>query len=134
MNIEIEKEIVNRFIQKNTRDRVLFELSSPKKRSNRICSLDTKFDDSCIIDVSKSVNSYKVIWKIFEDYGAKSVDDCYLLSCYENKVLPLEQALKENVFKGFFLIYWIKGKIAFWEGEQYSAPPRYILKKDAKQI
>lgn len=133
MDIEIEKEIVNRFIQKNARQRVIFELSSPKRR-NQIGTLDTKFDYSCINDVSKSVNSYKVIWKLFESYGAKSEDDCYLLGLTESKIMPLEQALKENVFKGIFLIYWIKGKIAFWEGERYSAPPRYILKKDTKQI
>ena len=59
-------------------------------------------------------------------------DDCYLLDLTESKIMPLEQALKENVFKGIFLIYWIKGKIAFWEGEHYSAPPRYILKNDPK--
>lgn len=130
MNLEIEKEVVDLFIQKNFKQRVLFELSSPKRRFDRISRLDSKFDVSCITDVSKSVDSYQVVLKIFQNYGAKSDDPCYFLDTDDNgKIMKLEKALEENVFRGFFLIYWMKGKIAFWEGERYSAPPRYILKK-----
>lgn len=129
-NIEIEKEIVDLFIQKNFKQRVLFELSSTKRRSERILRLDDRFDSSCITDISKSVDSYQVILKIFQNHGAKSNDDCYFLDTDGNgKIMQLEQALAKNVFRGFFLIYWMKGQIAFWEGERYSAPPRYILKK-----
>ena len=36
MDIEIEKEIITRFIQKNARQRVIFELSSPKKEETKL--------------------------------------------------------------------------------------------------
>lgn len=133
MNIEIEQEIVNQFVQKSARKRVVFELSSPKKR-NRIWKLDTKFDKNYMTDVSKLVvvNGYKTILEIFESYGANSKDNCYLLNSYEGNFMPLGQALRENiedVLKDCYLIYWRKGKIAFWEGELSAPTTRYILKK-----
>lgn len=133
MNIEIEQEIVNQFVQKSARKRVVFELSSPKKR-NRIWKLDTKFDKNYMTDVSKlvAVNGYKTILEIFESYGASSKDNCYLLNSYEGNFMPLGQALRENIediLKDCYLIYWRKGKIAFWEGELSVPTTRYILKK-----
>ena len=132
MNYEIEQEIIDQFIIKSLRPRTIFELKSAKKRNNCLWNLDTKFDNNYIIDVGKSVDSYKIIWEIFENNGAKSMYDCYLMSLDGNKIMPIEKALKENIFKGIFLVYWLKGKIAFWEGEQYSAPPIYILKNEIK--
>ncbi|MGN1034026.1 MAG: hypothetical protein ACI4PK_00270 [Oscillospiraceae bacterium] len=95
MNTEIEQEIVNQFVLKSVRKRVVFELFSPKKR-NLIWKLDTKFDKNYMTDVSKlvAVNGYKTTLEIFESYDASSKNNCYLLNSYDSNFMPLEQALR----------------------------------------
>lgn len=130
-NREIEKEIVNKFIAKGLRERVLFELSSPKRRGLCTSSLCWKVDDRCMIDITKGVNSYETVWNYFKDFGAKPNDDCYVMET-EGKIMPLKKAIEDYVFKGFILLYWIKGGIGFLGGEMFSthgtAIPKYILK------
>ena len=132
MNEKIEQEVVKEFVHKSERDRVLFELSSPKRRSECISRIWEKIDRKYMTDITKGFCSYEQVWNIFKDLGAKPNDDCYLL--YDDgEILPLKETLEKYVFKGFLLIYWPKGKVAFLGGEMFTyhgtAIPKFILKR-----
>lgn len=128
---KIEREIVNKFVEKEYRERTLFELSSAKKRSNCLHSLFWKIDDRCMVDVTKGVYSYEIIWDHFKNLGAKPTDDCYVFET-DAKIMPLKEALEEYVFEGYIILYWVKGGIGFMGGEMFTthgtAIPKYILK------
>ena len=130
INLEIEKEIVNSFVHKDYRDRILYELTSKKKRRDGIYHLGEKLKSSCIIDITKRVHTPDFLLEIFERYGAKKTDDAYVLN--HEEILPLEKAIYEYMYKCDIFIYWIKGKIGFYADEMWSSggtpPLRYIIK------
>ena len=70
MNEKIEQEIVKEFVHKSERDRVLFELSSPKRRSKCISCIWEKIDRRYMTDITKGFCSYEQAWNIFKDLGA----------------------------------------------------------------
>lgn len=137
MDNQLEKIIVNSFFNKRFQDRVLFELSSIKKRKDAIGRLSHNYidvlNDKYMIAIPKPNSDSYEIAELLKKYGAG--DTCYVISFYEDidgKHLPLPYALEKAVGSGMpTLISFIPNKLAYLECEQeYGSPPRYILKKD----
>lgn len=125
---ELEEEIVRKFVLKECRSRILYELFSKKKRDNGIGNLEYKFDYRHVIDVTGSD-----IVRIFVNYGAKLDDDMYVMN--DSEIFKLEKAIEicGSTCRGF--AYWISGGIGYYSGEMWStrkhgaAAPQYILKR-----
>jgi len=137
MDKQLEEIIVKSFFNKRLRDRVLFELTSVKKRKHaigRLChSYMDVLDDKYMMEIPKPNSNFNEIVGLLKKYG--SGDACYVISYYEDiegKYLPLSYALEKAVGLGMpSIISCIPNKLAYLECEQvYGSPPRYILKKD----
>lgn len=129
MNLEIERKIINSFIIKTKAERIIYELSS-KKRRECIWKLNSGiFVPENIIgaDLSKSE-----ILKMLADNGAEK--DCYVLSIDESidgREMKLSEAMDEVYGNGPVLVSCIHGKLAYLECEQEKgAPERLIIKKN----
>jgi hypothetical protein len=136
MNKEIEEIIVKSFFNKRIQQRVLFELSSPKKRWDPLRGLRHKYYDTLrnefMIKIPEPNSNFEKIAEMLKNHGAGEF--CYSLSdCEEikSKELPLLTALEKAV--GYVMpsiISCISGKLAYFESEQsYGPPPRFILKR-----
>ncbi|MFD3448953.1 hypothetical protein ACFDTO_30765 [Microbacteriaceae bacterium 4G12] len=136
MNKEIEEIIVNSFFNKRIRQRVLFELSSQKKRTyalSRLCHnyLDT-LRNEFMIEIPIPNSDPEEIEKLMKEQGAGK--NCYVMSCdsgIDGKELPLTLAIKELIWDGMpSIISCIHGKLAYFQAEHdYGPPPRFILKR-----
>lgn len=137
MDKEYEGIIVKNFFVKRVQDRVLYELSSKKKRSSaldRLCH-DYRYNlnERYLIQLPKPNSDYNEIVSLLNNYGA--VDYCYAISFnkdIDGKHLPLIDALEKAVGFGMpSLISCIPNKLAYFEAEQLSGPPeRFIIKKE----
>lgn len=136
MNKEIEKIIVKSFFTKRLQDRVLFELSSAKKRKDalsRLChTYRTTLREEYMIEIPKPNSDPAEIAKLLKQNGAG--DSCYAISWDEEidgKELPLLTALENAVGMGMpSIISCIPNKLAYFEAEQEALPsPRFILKR-----
>lgn len=136
MNKELEEIIVKSFFTKRLRERVIFELSSPKRRKNalsRLChTYHTTLLEHYMIEIPKPNSDPSEIEALLKSYGAEKT--CYVISWYEEidgKHLSLRTALERAVGRGLpSLISCIPGELAYFEAEQENgAPPRYILKR-----
>lgn len=135
MNIEIEKKIVKSFFTKRLQERVLFELSSAKKRKDalsRLChTYRITLREEYMIEIPKPNSDPEQIAKLMKQNGAG--DLCYSISWDEDdgKELPLLKALEISVGMGMpSIISCIPNKLAYFEAEQEVLPsPRFILKR-----
>lgn len=136
MNKEIEEIIVKTFFIKRLQERVLFDLSSSKKRRDRISRLESPFDclnKEFIFEISKPNSDPEEIEKLLKKQGAGNL--CYvmtsIISDMDGKELPLTEAIEHLIWCGMpFLISCIPDKLAYFQGEQsYGPPRRFILKK-----
>ncbi|SNT49388.1 hypothetical protein SAMN05444672_13344 [Bacillus sp. OK838] len=130
----MEKTIVKSFFTKRLQDRILFELSSAKKRKDalsRLChSYRTTLREEYIIEIPKPNSDPADIAKLLKQNGA----DCYVISWDEDidgKELPLLTALEKAVGMGMpSIISCIPNKLAYFEAEQEALPsPRFLLKR-----
>lgn len=137
MDKQLEEIIVKSFFNKRLQDRVLFELTSTKKRKDAIGRLSHNYmdvlNDKYMMEIPKPNNNSNEIVEFLKKYGAGNT--CYVISYYgdiDGKHLPLSYALEKAVGFGMpSLILCIPNKLAYLECEQvYGSPPRYILKKD----
>lgn len=137
MDKEQEELIVKAFFEKTIQNRVMFELSSEKKRKDAIGRVDSitrnGIQEKYKIEIQKPNSDYKEILNLLKRYGAG--DKCYVISFCEDidgENLPLSFALEKAVGLGMpSIISCIPGKLAYLECEQsYGAPPRYVLKRD----
>lgn len=137
MDREIEKIIVKSFITKRLQDRVLFELSSAKKRKdalNRFChSYRTTLREEYMFEIPKTNSTPAEIAKLLKKNGAG--DSCYVISWDEEidgKELLLLTALEHTVGMGMpSIISCIPNKLAYFEAELEVLPsPRFLLKRD----
>lgn len=137
MNKEQEEIIVKSFFTKSLRERVMFELSSSKRRKDalsRLChTYHTTLIERYMVEIPKPNSNPAEIEAILKSYGAGK--SCYVISWsdeLDGKHLPLRTALERAVGLGLpSIISCIPGKLAYFEAEQeYGAPPRYILKRE----
>ncbi|MFD1395472.1 hypothetical protein [Kroppenstedtia eburnea] len=139
MDKEHELMIVKSFFAKRIRDRVIFELSSLKKRTNaldRLChNYEITLQKETLIEIPKPNSCYTDILSLLTKLGAE--DYCYAISYnkeIDGKHLPLNYALEQAVGYGMpSLISCIPNKLAYFESEQGFGPPkRFILKNDKR--
>ncbi|WP_409291325.1 hypothetical protein [Peribacillus sp. SCS-37] len=136
MDKEREKVIVKAFFTKRLQDRVIFELSSAKKRKDalsRLChSYRETLREEYLFSIPKPNSDPQVIEKLLKQNGAG--DTCYVISWDEEidgRELNLAPALERAVGMGMpSLISCIPGQLAFFEAEQEVLPsPRFLLKR-----
>ncbi|MFC0270435.1 hypothetical protein ACFFIX_03045 [Metabacillus herbersteinensis] len=136
MDKEIEKIIVKSFFTKRLQDRVLFELSSSKKRKDalsRLChTYRTTLREDYMIEIPKPNSNPIEIANLLKQNGAG--DSCYAISWddeIDGKELPLLTAFENAVGMGMpSIISCIPNKLAYFEAEQEVLPsPRFILKR-----
>lgn len=131
-----EKRIVKRFFTKRIQDRVIFELSSEKKRVealNRLChDYDKTLIPEYMIEIPTSNSDYQEIATLLKKQGAPN--ECYVISWNEEidgKKLSLNEALKKVVGYGMpSIVSCIEGSLAYFEAErEVGSPPRFLLKR-----
>ncbi|MED4285197.1 hypothetical protein P4679_25080 [Priestia megaterium] len=136
MNKEIEKIIVKSFFAKRIQDRVLFELSSAKKRKDalsRLChTYRTTLKEDYMITIEKPNSDPAEIVSLLKKNGAG--DTCYVISWDEEmdgKELPLLTALENAVGMGMpSIVSCIPNKLAYFQAEQEVLPsPRFMLQR-----
>ena len=137
MDKETEKIIVKSFFTKRLQDRVLFELSSNKKRKDalsRLChTYRTTLREEYIMEISKPNSDPEGIAKLLKQNGARH--SCYVISWDEEidgMEIPLLTALEKVVGMGMpAIISCIPNKLAYFEAEQEVLPsPRFLLKRN----
>ena len=137
MNKEKEEIIVKAFFERRIQERVLFELSSPKKRLDalsRLChNYTTTLREKYLIEISKPNSDIEEISVLLKKNGAKK--HCYVISWNEDidgQEMSLESALEHVVGLGMpSIVSCIPGKLAYFESEQeFGPPPRYILNRE----
>jgi len=136
LNKEIEKIIVKSFFAKRIQDRVLFELSSAKKRKDalsRLChTYRTTLKEDYMITIEKPNSDPAEIVSLLKKNGAG--DTCYVISWDEEmdgKELPLLTALENAVGMGMpSIVSCIPNKLAYFQAEQEVLPsPRFMLQR-----
>lgn len=129
MNKEIEETIVKSFFVKRIQQRILFELSSPQKRSNALGRLNI-LRKEFMFQIPKPNSDPGEIEKLLKKEGAGDI--CYVIqSGFDGKELLLKEALEDLIwYRGQFIISCIPGKLAYFQDEHSIGPPqRFILKK-----
>ncbi|WP_419883947.1 hypothetical protein ACN6MY_10945 [Peribacillus sp. B-H-3] len=136
MNKEIEEIIVKSFFEKRIQQRVLFELTSPKKRDNALNRLNhnylVTFRKELMIEIPKPNSDPDDIEKIMKKQGAGN--SCYVMSrnsSFDGKELPTSTAIEQLIwYQAASIISFIPGKLAYFQAElDYGFLPRFILKK-----
>ncbi|MCU5103256.1 hypothetical protein OCA20_24565 [Bacillus cereus] len=136
MDKEYEQLIVKSFFQKKIQDRMIFELSSSKKRIKALGRLAHNYDSilNPIYFENIPLNMVHVegISKLLKKYGAG--DSCYVISLIsevDGTFTELECAIEKVIWHGLpCLVSCIPDKLLYFQSEQGSGPPeRYILRK-----
>lgn len=136
MDKEIEEIVVKSFFNKRIQQRVLFELSSSKKRGDAIGRLNHKYLDTLrnefMIEIPKPNSDPDEIEKLMKEQGAGK--KCYVMSSdseMDGKEFSLTTAIEELIWYGMpSIISCIHGKLAYFQAEQsFGPPPRFILKR-----
>ncbi|AFU13424.1 TPA: hypothetical protein QCY38_004575 [Bacillus toyonensis] len=136
MDKKLEEIIVKSFFTKRLQNRVLFELSSSKKRKDaigRLChNYRTTLREEYMIEIPKPNSCPIDIGDLLKKHGA--VDSCYAIlwdTKIDGKTLPLLDALEAAVGMGMpSILYSITNQVAYFEAEQETLPsPRFILKR-----
>lgn len=128
MNAEIEKEIVNTFVYRNRRERVLFELGKREKKNGLMWYFQNCLDPSYMHRIRTHIKDAEHLYRILKEEGAES--ECYVLAdgrSYDDKI-PLMRAIEENLFRGPYFMLLGDG-LAYFESEPDVMSERYILRK-----
>ncbi|HDR7361333.1 hypothetical protein CN544_29125 [Bacillus toyonensis] len=137
MDKEYEEAFVKNFFSKNLRDRVLFELFSPKKRRDALWRLNHNYNvalnEKYIVSITQRIANTDELLQLLKNHGAK--DSCYVMSLNENvdgKHLPLHIAVEKIAFYGLSsIISCVPDKLAYFQAEQdYGSRERYLLKRN----
>jgi len=124
VNREQEERIVKAFFGGKIQERVLFELSSPKKRLgalSRLChNHTTTLREKYLIEISKPNSDIEGISIPLRKKGARKY--CYIISWNEDidgQEMPLETALEHVVSLGMpSIVLCIPGKLAYFKSGQ----------------
>ncbi len=132
MNEKIEKAIVSLYITERKADRILYELSHPKKREQCIWMLSRYFGEDVVTVVDKHKAGATEIIRRMREHGYHN-EQCYLLSvnsAVDGTECTLSEALSKADAASPMLVYCAEHKIAYWQGEEeLSDTERMILYK-----
>ena len=130
----IEKRFIDNFIKKNKRERVLYELSNPRKRKDaigRFCHNTLE-----IIDEKKLIYSGKTITleelKKYINDSSKG-EMCYVISWdeeFDGKCVEPGAALEHMTSSGMAVVIIFTGLIIIKEEQEVGAPTKYVLFSD----
>ena len=133
----IEESFVNTFVQKQRRERALFELGSESKRVrflDRLChTYAGVFDARYLRPLPELGHDPEVLIKRLRKLGAGST--CHVISFNEDidgRELALEDAIRATLGFGFpSILICLPDSLAYFEAEQEKGPPpRYLLIKE----
>lgn len=133
MDKSYEIEIVKTFFNKHYQERIIYELTSKKKRINALSRLCHNFKEVLKIDYMIEINcvDYKEVLEQIKKYSGANA--CYVIS-YNKEIdglyMKLDDALRNIVGFGMpsLVVCNMQNKLAYFEAEQVNgAPPRYIL-------
>lgn len=130
MNQTIEEKFTKAFIVKDKRKRILYELSSAKKRSAAIWRIYDLLDKNFVVFQSQKYDEKKLLAEI-KKY-TKS-DDCYIIAGSEldGKTLSLEEAVYKVLYGGAVCVLICDEKtVVAAEEYEYGAPNKAILHKN----
>ena len=131
MNTIIEEKFVNTFVIKDKRKRILYELSSTKKRAVALQRLYNVLDKKLIVFESLNMSDNEVIneAKNFFEFNK----ECYIISetTDDGNMLPFEKALKNMLSYevNYVIIYDEKTVMVAKEYDTYGMPTKRILQK-----
>ena len=128
MNAEIEKKIVNTFVYRNRRERVLFELGKREKKNGLMWYFQNCLDPSYMHGIRTHIKDAEHLYRILKEEGAEN--ECYVLAdgrSYDDKI-PLMRAIEENLFRGPYFMLLGDG-LAYFESEPDVMSERYMLRK-----
>ncbi|MFF2339162.1 hypothetical protein [Bacillus mycoides] len=137
MDKEYEEAFVKKFFSKGLRDRVLFELFSPKKRKDALWRLNHNYsvtlNEKYIVSITQRIANTDELLQLLKNHGAK--DSCYVMSLNENvdgRHLPLHIAVEKIAFYGLSsIISCVPDKLAYFQAEHgYGPRERYLLKRN----
>lgn len=132
MDKDIEKKFVENFIQKRYRDRLLFELNSPKKRVDFLSRFCHNADE--IIDPNKIVlKGKKIDTDIEKELKQHKInDEVYVLSFKysQGQSLGLQEALDYCEEENMPVIIILSDDLALIKTEvEFGAPLKLLLSK-----
>lgn len=125
-SLDIEREIVEKYVKKHKQERILWELTNAKKRDAVIWKFagTNIFKDNCLQKTEYMSSS--MLFKYLYEMGA-SKRIYYIGESFIGE-MNLEEAVKKANNGEICIIYCGNG-IGYYQGEQeYGSPPRYILK------
>ncbi len=132
MNEIIEKEIVSLYITDRKTERILYELSHPRKREQCIWTLSRYFRNDVVTAIDKHKATAQEIVRQMLERGYNN-EQCYLLSVdpqTDGTECTLSEALSKTDVASPMLVYSPEHKIAYWQGEEeLSDTERMILSK-----
>jgi tetratricopeptide (TPR) repeat protein len=137
---EQEEILIKAFFKKRVHERVLFALSSPKRRLDalsRLChDFDKMLEEQYMVAIPKPNSDVTKIANLLKQQG--TADTCYVVSWnkeVDGKQLRLFDALERVVGFGMpSIISCVPGRLAYFEGEQeFGSPPRYILRRSGNE-
>ena len=124
-NKRIENEIVTKYVKKNKQERILWELSNPKKREKVFWKFSgvTIFKENCL-KAEKERSGDELTNYLFQLGG--SMDVYYIGTSYVG-ILSLEQAVA-RADKGEICIIYCGRGFGYYQGEQECGKvPRFLL-------
>ncbi len=123
---DIEVEVIRKFVVKSKQERILWELSNPKKRKDVIFMRfpgPNLFKSHCLQEVGY-MSETEMESKLFQLSKAKEV--CFIGERYIG-IISLKDAVRRACTGEICIIYCGQG-IGYYQGEQnYGSPPRYLL-------
>lgn len=130
MDTSIEEKFVKTFIVKDKRERILYELSSAKKRSVALQRLYNSLDRNFAVLESQKLDEEELIAEIKKYTKA---NDCYIIaeSQHDGKRLPLKEAVEKVLYFGMAcVIICDENTVVASEEYNISAPYKVILHKN----
>lgn len=132
MDREIEADFIKRFCRKEVRERLIYELSSEKKRKHALSRFSHRYEDLFIlrrmIEIPKPNSDVQRIYEILLNHKAYNVSYCISWNVeIDGKKLPLLEALQAAVGFGQPSILVFGERLSYFEAEQEAGPPRRFL-------
>ncbi len=131
----IEKRFIDNFIKKNKRERVLYELSNPRKRKDaigRFCHNTLEMiDEKKIIYCGKHITIEEL--KKFINDSSKG-EMCYVISWdeeFDGKSVKPSVALEHMISSGMAVVIIFTRLIIIKEEQEVGAPIKYVLFSDS---
>lgn len=127
MNSNVENEIIKNYVIKDKQERIIWELSTPKKREDVFWRFSGTniFKPNCLLQVKDIPIDYlRKICSKQKNSGAYIIGSSYIGE------ISLEESIR-RAQNGEICIIYVGNGIAYYQGEECGGHrPRYVLKTD----